>query len=415
MPRALPLPLLLLLVLGGTNAKMNYDKCEAARARWSASCGGLPDHAMNGTNVVLLLVGHTRAFMTDRIISTSLRVNVIERLKNQNISPWLAAHVKMQAHNKHVTSVANITERLKSIGARTKVDEDIEVVDYASCRRDLAHGGETYCHDPLRCPADASATASRRLSPRSLNLHACLDQQFSHFRVLQMLRRLEAREGFTADVAMRQRVDVFWPLPMPDLCHFSRTSWIGFSDYIGIFPRSLIGEMGNAWRALVKDPPSLACEDGQIGSMQLQRTCGTARPEDVYHLHMRNVPFAECWPFSWLFEASTPRIHRGWERAEQESWELLLAEKGKHPHLTSPGSGAWANPRFALLGGPFAACLRSPRCITEAQATGIDLGESGNGIHPAIAGAIREAGDAFRARASDHTSDERHHPHGHPN
>jgi hypothetical protein len=52
------------------------------------------------------LTGHTRAFMTDEIISTSLRKNFVQALQRQNGTAYLVAHVKglktlMKAYNAH--------------------------------------------------------------------------------------------------------------------------------------------------------------------------------------------------------------------------------------------------------------------------------------------------------------------------
>ena len=51
---------------------------------------------------------------------------------------------------------------------------------------------------------------------------------------------------------LRSRVDLYWSVPLPNLCRFSTTSLTGFSDYFHLFPAPLVRHMGNVWAAFAR-------------------------------------------------------------------------------------------------------------------------------------------------------------------
>ena len=88
---------LYVLLIATTTAKFRQEQCKNS-GRISGACGE--------RLIALALTGHTRAFMTDEIISTSLRENFVQALQRQNGTAYLVAHVKgletlMKAYNAH--------------------------------------------------------------------------------------------------------------------------------------------------------------------------------------------------------------------------------------------------------------------------------------------------------------------------
>ena len=88
---------LYVLLIATTTAKFHQEQCQNSR-RVSGACGE--------RLIALALTGHTRAFMTDEIISTSLKKNFVQALERQNGTAYLVAHVKgletlIKAYNAH--------------------------------------------------------------------------------------------------------------------------------------------------------------------------------------------------------------------------------------------------------------------------------------------------------------------------
>ena len=323
---------------------------------------------------------------------------------------------KVTEHLRQKAPMQAIFSRFRSLGARWN-NEDVEILDFDSCPRDLRLNGEPFCHPRIRCSVNHSSLVNytrRNLLGRAMKYHSCVDQNFANFRVLQLIRNVERREGLTFTMVIRSRIDIYWPAPLPNICRFRNNSLLGFSDYYHFFPRSLVlvfnffssfykgivviksnesccackplrQHMGNVWLDLVEKPPH--CESKLLFPI---RSCGSSRPEDVYYHQgfiRHGVPITDCWP-TFFFQVNIPRIHRGWDAVEQNALEAYRA----HPDGAPPAATI-----KVLIEGPFAQCRGNQLCVQEAAEVGMDI-RTGTGLSPEVQKAINSATEEYKKK-----------------
>ena len=204
---------------------------------------------------------------------------------------------------------------------------------------------------------------------------------------------------------LRSRVDLYWSVPLPNLCRFSTTSLTGFSDYFHLFPAPLVRHMGNVWAAFARascgggggggggernnngsttsssssssSSSSRAAASAMVVVARSSLRCGASRPEDVYFSGFRGVPVAACFPTAY-FNVNPPRIHRGWQAIEQATWEAFAGGSsggGGHGGDSSGGASVQQQaqqqplnqPRYALLAGPHFHCRADAPCAAAAE------------------------------------------------
>ena len=218
--RSRRLALLLVIVIAPiSTARFDRRACDEERKQWFEACKPKDpqqqeqeqEQEQEQLHFAIAFTGHLRAFMTDDIIATSLRVHLVQPLLRQRVSPWLFAHVKIAEHNRVVAPRAAMIKKLSSLGARSNVAEDLEVIDFEEgCRRD-ADTGETFCHPTAEELCSGSGSHDhhdhhnnhdyhqqyrrRALLTRAMKVHACLDQNYATYRALELVRRAEEREG----------------------------------------------------------------------------------------------------------------------------------------------------------------------------------------------------------------------------
>lgn len=119
--RWLILSLSLLLPLCHSLAPRGGSPCTPSELRETdAACSAAAQQEEQTTHFAIALTGHVRSFMSDPLVATSLRLNLVQPLLRQRITPWLLAHVKLAAFLGMSSTADDVKRALTSLGAQRR-------------------------------------------------------------------------------------------------------------------------------------------------------------------------------------------------------------------------------------------------------------------------------------------------------